>query len=90
MPANTRVVSMHEILPFIKHSDLGDYKMSASRIFEAIIIAFITGALSVYATQKVLETKIDGITQQMNRIEQSVEKMRDDFYRPSVYKDNRP
>jgi hypothetical protein len=57
-------------------------KMNYTRIFEALVIAGVTGAISVYATTKVLENDIEHIKQGHVYIMQQVDQLRKDLYVP--------
>jgi hypothetical protein len=69
-------------MPFMIAGVAGGVKMNYTRIFEALVIAGVTGAISVYATTKVLENDIEHIKQGHVYIMQQVDQLRKDLYVP--------
>ena len=57
--------------------------MNLQRILEALIIAGITAAVVMYASIQVLGTRIDNMQKDVQRIEQSVNRINNDFYTPA-------
>lgn len=60
----------------------GGYMVDYKSIIQALIIAIVTGSVSVYATQQTLKVQLDGIQNSINIIQQRQHDFRRDFYKP--------
>lgn len=56
-------------LPFMLATTIPGAKVNVARIVEALVIAALTGAVSVYGVTKVLETKIVSLEQRLTAVE---------------------
>lgn len=69
-------------IPFTLTSEQDQPKMNIQRIVEAVIIAAIIGAITMYASVAVISSDIQNLRNDMQRIETSVNGIRNDFYKP--------
>jgi len=58
------------------------YMVDYKAIVQALIIAIVTGSVSVYATQQTLQVQLDNIQSSINTIQQRQHDFRRDFYKP--------
>lgn len=70
-------------IPFTLQAGQEQPKMNIQRIIEALLIAAITGGVAMYATVQVLDTRLENMQRDVQRLEQSVNRMQDDFYKPA-------
>ena len=68
------------LIPFLLTSAAP--KFSFQRLFEAILIAVLTAGGTMYATQQVIQTELEGVKRDVTRIEISVKQIQRDFYKP--------
>ena len=69
-------------IPFILTSEQDQPKMNIQRIVEAVIIATIIGGITMYASVGVISNDIKNLRSDMQRMEKSVNRITDDFYKP--------
>jgi len=62
--------------------DSEGYMVDYKAIIQAVIIAVVTGSVSVYATQKTIEVRLTNIQNSIDIIQQRQHDFRKDFYRP--------
>jgi len=72
---------LENLIPFMLATGQ-ESKLSPQRILEALMIAALTGAISVYATQQVIAVELEGIKKEMSKLEESVNQIRGDIYVP--------
>ena len=75
-------------LPFTLTADQEQPKMNIQRMIEAVIIAAIIGGITMYASVGVISNDIRNLRNDVQRIEQSVNRITDDFYKPVNDKDH--
>lgn len=82
---------VYDYLPFVLAAGVnnvkGSIKMNTSRIIEALLIAGISGGLSMYGTVYALGSKIDALERNQTFMQQEITKMRDDLYTPAGKRD---
>lgn len=69
-------------IPFTLAAEQDQPKMNLQRILEAVIIAAIIGGITMYASVGVISNDIKNLRNDMQRIEDSVNGIRKDFYKP--------
>lgn len=69
-------------IPFTLTSEQDQPKMNIQRIVEAVIIAAIIGAITMYASVAVISNDIQNLRNDLKRVEESVNGIRADFYPP--------
>lgn len=69
-------------IPFTLTSEQDQPKMNIQRIVEAVIIATIIGGITMYASVGVISNDIKNLRSDMQRMEKSVNRITDDFYKP--------
>jgi len=79
----------YSLIPFLAAiKPPGDHssttRVSIQRVAEAILIAVLTAGMAMYATQQVIKTELAGVKKDVSRIEQTVDDIRRDLYRPVI------
>lgn len=69
-------------IPFTLAAEQDQPKMNIQRIVEAVIIATIIGGITMYASVGVISNDIKNLRSDMQRMEKSVNRITDDFYKP--------
>ncbi len=69
-------------LPFFLTA--GSSRLNVQRIIEAVIIAGISGGVTMYGAQKMLVTRLENMDRNIMRLEKRQERMFNDLYRPRV------
>lgn len=69
-------------IPFTLAEGQAQPKMNIQRIIEALLIAAITAGVAMYASMQVLDTRLQNMQNDVQRLEQSVKEMQRDLYRP--------
>ena len=69
-------------IPFTLAAEQDQPKMNIQRIVEAVIIAAIIGAITMYASVAVISSDIQNLRNDLKRVEESVNGIRADFYPP--------
>jgi len=69
--------------PFIyrRESEWG-YRVDTKGILQAIIIAALTGAVTLYSTQQVILSRFDSMDMKIHDLSNRIDKLRDDLYIP--------
>ena len=75
--------AVHNWIPFTLSEGQAQPKMNIQRLIEALLIAAITGGIAMFATVQVLDTRLQNMQRDMQRLEQSVNRINNDFYQPS-------
>jgi len=74
-------------VPFMLSAGTSAARWNAQRILEALLIAFFTGGVVMYGTQKVLDARMDSFSEDMRELKAQVGEMRRDLYAPKHSKD---
>ena len=85
-------VDFHHLMPFLLFSDKGDGpKLNTGRVIEALIISGVTAIISsyvaIYISNDRLTYKIEFLTHQVEKVSATVDRIRDDFYKPIIPSD---
>ena len=70
------------LIPFLIVAGEAGPRLSITRIVESIVIAAVCGAVSVYAAQQVIETRLNSIEQSQQQLRAEIHEMRRDLYVP--------
>ncbi len=71
-------------LPFVLSAGAAGQKLNVQRIIEAIIIAMVTGGVTMYGAQQMVVAKLDALDRNLAKLEMRQEQIFRDLYRPRV------
>ncbi len=71
-------------VPFVMSAGASSERLNVQRIIEAIIIALVTGGVTMYGAQQMVVAKLENLDENLAKLERRQEQIFQDLYRPRV------